>query len=250
MYKTKKGILIISLIMALCLILCYIIYYFNAPKKWSDFFGNEKLKSLGVIQNIDHIKNCNINDLSVYNIDDFHDMIYENPYYKSIPERSSETSSLVLINKKTPIEFIKKIDDFHIIIARKAIWCDKIILIYNVMEKYMLPEIEKNEYWGRTGELYIVSYEKSSYDFKDINVGDNLDKVLSIDYSVQFEMELCMRNLGKLRSYRVLSDGIMIIECDVESETVILKKFLPYGYECDDEYITILNYQNCIEYLK
>lgn len=150
-------------------------------------------------------------------------------------QSASSQQSLESYNANFPIESIKSIDDDTVcVVYRLETEDQKTTLAYVVFQreiKYFtkkdgVDKAGKYEHWERKGEIYFVSEKLDESAFSDVSIGDSFFSVAEIDNGVYFDAEYDRGGLltGRpyvINSYRVLSDGIMIIrfEASVEQET-------------------------------
>lgn len=168
---------------------------------------------------------------------------------------SSISNTLDGYNAYFPIESIKPIDDDTVCVVYRLEKEDqKTTLAYVVFQREIQYFTKKDrvdkagryENWKINGEIYFVSEKLDESAFSDVSIGDSFFSVAEIDNGVYFDAEYDRGGLltGRpyvINSYRVLSDGIMIIrfEASVEQETdqtpelseytVVEKTFYSFG---------------------
>ena len=143
---------------------------------------------------------------------------------------SSHMYWLQQFNDQYPIELIKKIDNDHICVVYKFSYVHPTtgeiyfenVLTYVVFERETKFLTKKDnvesagfyEKWEKTGEVYFLTKKLSSSDFKNVKVGDDISSVAAIESAIAADIRFVEfdDSYAYMRSYRLLSDGIMVIE--------------------------------------
>lgn len=143
-----------------------------------------------------------------------------------IVDASSISNTLDGYNAYFPIESIKSIDDDTVcVVYRLETEDQKTTLAYVVFQreiKYFtkkdgVDKAGKYEHWERKGEIYFVSEKLDESAFSDVSIGDSFFSVAEIDNGVYFDADYdCFGFFVtgypySITSYRILTDGIMII---------------------------------------
>ena len=119
------------------------------------------------------------------------------------------------------------------------------------------------ERWSKTGELYFVTQSLSSANFDNVKIGDSASSVCAIDSAVSFDADYAGIDAAQMKynftSYRILSDGIMIIKFEgpmyqensekplLSAYTVSEKAFYPYNSdEVPEEIATVIHSPNLL----
>lgn len=141
-------------------------------------------------------------------------------------QSASSQQSLESYNANFPIESIKSIDDDTVcVVYRLETEDQKTTLAYVVFQreiKYFtkkdgVDKAGKYEHWERKGEIYFVSEKLDESAFSDVSIGDSFFSVAEIDNGVYFDADYdCFGFFVtgypySITSYRILTDGIMII---------------------------------------
>ena len=168
---------------------------------------------------------------------------------------SSISNTLDCYNTYFPIESIKPIDDDTVCVVYQLEKEDqKTTFAYVVFQREMKYFTKKDgvdkagryENWKINGEIYFVSEKLDESTFSDVSIGDSFFSVAEIDNGVYFDAEYDCGDLTApppyvINSYRILSDGIMIIRFEALGEpetdqtpelseyTVAQKTFYPFG---------------------
>lgn len=228
----------------------------GTQKSWSEKFSEIPdywLKKGAFINEFEQQYNKSEDELTSYDFSSFY-LNYGGTRHFVTDSTSSDLKWLQAFNKVYPIELIKKIDNDHVCVVYK-LSSDKVenILTYVVFErqtKFLTPkdDVERAgfyECWKKTGEFYFLTNKLSSSDFDNLQVGDSVLSVCNIDPAVSSDYYYYCYFLDDtniyFNSYRLLSDGIMVIQFkaprNTESEyipelskyTVSSKTFYPYN---------------------
>ena len=168
---------------------------------------------------------------------------------------SSANPFLMGYHSKYPIERIEALDDSHVCVVYKLEDDQKnIVYAYVVFESLIeendishrkpastssnsagkvttapstenKPEIIVEETWMYLGEFYYVSASLSYSDFASVKIGDSYEKFAAIDPAVQYDYndpwnsDIYDDNSAGFVSYRLLKDGLLIVEFEDESPT-------------------------------
>ena len=238
----------------------------EAPKKsWGEKLSEIPdvwIKKNSLMKAFDQTYNKSESELTSYDFSSF--PILYGPRHGVIPELNSQIIWLQAFNEVYPIELIKEIDQDHICVVYKFSY-DEVenILTYVVFERQTKFLTKKDdvesagfyEKWDKTGEFYFLTEKLSSSDFDNIQIGDSALEVYNIDPAISVDMGF--RSVDNLnlyfKSYRLLSDGIMVIECsidrnkeestsDLSEYTVSSKTFYPYNSDdFPDEIKAVIN---------
>lgn len=234
---------------------------------WSQILGDETdYKSGYLIESSKGAINTPKEELASINAADFlikNEMMlgrFKNEFYAS-----SGFISLGDLHKNFPVEHIIVLDESHVCAVYKQdlkahtfIDEERCAYIYVVLER---SELESGrEQWYNTVEYYYVGEKLlSSKDFANVKIGDSAEKVSAIDHSVLYDR--VPDNVGgaftdKFTSYRLLTDGIMVIKFDGETGehsfdlsgfTVSNVSFYPYGSTDAPEELTLINFPDIIK---
>ena len=157
---------------------------------------------------------------------------------------SSQLHSLRNYNRSFPIESMILLDqDTLCVIYKLALEDGEQTIAYVVFKRAVY---EKNddlcEWWHKNGELYFISEQLQYTDYQSIDVGDSMVSAIEIDPAIEFDMHYVTFPLSldykKVTAYRVLTDGILILEfkddgctssTDPSAFTVTQKTFYPYS---------------------
>lgn len=229
----------------------------EAPKKsWSEKLNeipDAWIKKNSLMKAFDQTYNKSEEELTSYDFSSFY-LKYGGTRHFVTDWSSSDVKWLQEFNKVYPIELIKEIDQDHICVVYKFS-SDEVenILTYVVFERQTKFLTKKDnvesagfyEKWEKTGEFYFLTNKLSSSDFDNIQIGDSVLSVCSIDPAVSADYYYYCYSMDAsniyVNSYRLLSDGIMVIEFkaprNTESEyipelskyTVSSKTFYPYN---------------------
>lgn len=197
--------------------------------KWSDADISNSWKENGSLMNsFEDYYNLSLEEMTAYDYDRFM-FVLGGRFIRS--NASSEIYSLGQFNKSFPIERVEKIDSEHILVVYKLKRENtEEVFAYVVFEKevnYFKKEdgvdVEgEYEWWKKNGEFYFFTDNTlSSMDFAHINVGDSAATVAEIDPAVFVEFDECgyvnpSAATAYCQSYRVLTDGIMVIEFEAK----------------------------------
>lgn len=145
------------------------------------------------------------------------------------------------------VENIQKINDNLIAVVYKV--ADENIdpALMFVMFKREIFKEENYETWIKTGEAYFLDNVLNSKDYLKIKIGESIENLYSVDKSIYYDVlrkELSSNVLENLKQdnirnndlanaprmiYKLLSDGILTIEYNVETKIIVGIKF--YSYE-------------------
>ncbi len=179
---------------------------------------------IGTVKKVARNTDTSVDDLTVYNYEDF---IMSLRYrYDINPNMSSETYFLQHYNKSFPIEKMKLIDENTLAVVYKLSDNDGeqalLSLIFEREIEYFskgdgVDASGKYECWTKTGEFYFVTEQLSFDDLKNVKIGDSFDEVKKLDAAVSFDRSYMLYKLdtkpkAMFTSYRMLSDGIAVIE--------------------------------------
>lgn len=258
--KAKKIIIILSIILVILITVIGVGVSAMISRSWSEFLSeNRDMKAGSLMKNFDKQYNLDVSELTAY---DYNKFIFHIVARNTDVEVLSSSRAIYIqqFNAIMPIERINKIDDDHIFVVYNLNRDDQNALVYVVFERIIqefteqddaeaagVEEVGEYELWEKTGEFYFVTKELSSADFENVQVGDSAETVNAIDAAVSFDAEYVFTYKDSIFvnfiSYRVLTDGVMIIEFEAAPDegtgtapllsdyTVKSKTFYPYGSE-------------------
>lgn len=225
----KKRMVIVICIFAVMLFLGGLGVTAKMLMKWSDTDIFNYWRDNGSLMNsFEDYNNLSLEEMTAYDYDRFM-FVLGSRFIRT--NASSEIYSLGQFNKSFPIERVEKIDSEHILVVYKLKRENaEEVFTYVVFEKevnYFKKEdgVDADgeyELWKKNGEFYFFTDNTlSSMDFAHINVGDSAATVAEIDPAVLFEYNECgyvdpSAATAYYQSYRVLTDGIMVIEFEAK----------------------------------
>ena len=269
--KKKKMIMITTAVIAMIFVVGIGVTAMvskNWSEKISENFGwNEKNSFMA---DFEAQNNKSTGQLTAYDYNTFRFLFGLRNFV--LPNASSQIYILEHFNESFPIELIKKIDSDHICVVYKLSRENgENVLAYVIFERtiaYFTKEdgVDKKgtyERWSKTGELYFVTQSLSSADFDNVKIGDSASSVCAIDSAVSFDADYAAIDAAQMKynftSYRILSDGIMIIEFEgpmyqensekplLSAYTVSEKAFYPYhSDEVPEEIATVIHSPNLL----
>lgn len=251
MYEKILFIVILIMFLVALGISSFVIVYAISNKtsnSTSKMISEEKEWKVGQMNKVlSECKNKSIEELPVYSFSLLSNYV-GNRYIKM--DKSSVGSTLNWLNNvaKNSVDNIQKIDNEHIAVIYKVV--EK-----NYDETYMFiifeREIDKDldrETWRKTGEAYFLNEINNSNDYKAITEGDSIEELYKIDKSIHYDVlrnEIPFSAIDKLNSdninnselwnesprmiFKLLEDGILTVEFDVESKIILNKTF--YSFE-------------------
>ena len=232
----------------------------EAPKKsWGEKLSEIPdvwIKKNSLMKAFDQTYNKSEDELTSYDFSSFY-LNYGGTRHFVTDSTSSDLKWLQIFNDVFPVELIKKIDKNHICVVYKLSYDkdEKVenILTYVVFERQTKFLTQKDdveragfyECWKKTGEFYFLTNKLSSSDFDNIQVGDSVLSVCNIEPAVSSDYYYYCYSLDDtniyFQSYRLLSDGIMVIKFkadrntgteyipELSEYTVSSKTFYPYN---------------------
>ena len=212
-----------------------------------------------LLKNMEQQQNADIEDLTVY---DFSTFFMQCTRWSVLLESGSEINSLELMNQIYPVEFLQKIDEETVCVVYRFSFQytnDDPTYAFVFFKKHLVSG--NLEEWRRTGEVYFVNRVLSSDDFRNITEGTSAQELIALDAGVSYDFSYGGRELIRddetsgitgisLKTWRVLSDGILIITAempytegceinDYSEYTVTKVEWFPYGSGETPEMITL-----------
>ncbi len=159
---------------------------------------------------------------------------------------------------KESVNNIQRIDSEHIAAVYKVSEED-------IPEAYMYIVFQRDtssdpsrESWEKTGEAYFFDRLHCFAEYSNISVGEKVDVLYNIDPSIQYDVlrkELSVDPLDKTADgfskskseynlrmiYKLLSDGILLIEYKLDDMLITEINFYPYSESAELDYISIKN---------
>lgn len=86
--------------------------------------------------------------------------------------------------------------------------------VYSVFE-YTDKYTNDHSFWVNVVEWYFVSDTLTKDDFSEVKVGDSAEAIYQIDHAVYYDLQRYFEPATDKKSYRLLKDGMMIIDFDV-----------------------------------
>ena len=166
---------------------------------------------------------------------------------------SNQSYTLSQYNAAFPIESMILLDQNTVCAIYKLALEDGEQTIAYVVFKREVFETngERYERWSKNGELYFISEQLGYADYQNIEVGDSMASAIEIDSDISFDLwfySLSSTTINtNVTAYRVLTDGILILEfegerpsiVDPSSYTVTQKTFYPYSGKKAPEYVSL-----------
>lgn len=271
--KTKKIFVVLSLFVLL-LGLATMGVSAMATKLWNQTINKSQhgwYEKGSITQKFDNQYNLQLDELTQY---DYKAFAYAHGGRHVIDEFSSNLYTLHHFNGSFPVELIKTIDSDNLCVVYKLEKDNKEIFSY-VLFKRRVSEfsgedgsglIGSYEIWEKTGEVYFVSKILSSADFADVAIGDVASEVNKIDTAVSFDEDFGgyyriskgIKHIGFI-SYRLLLDGIMLIEFEAEVDQVtneipsfeefkvVSKTFYSYDDYSNSDYPSVIHSSDILE---
>lgn len=166
----------------------------------------------------------------------------------------------------TKVDNIQKVDDDHIAVVYRVAEEGYDEAYMFVMFERSIDETKSFESWNKTGEAYFFNDVHSIEDYSDVSVGYPVEKLYEIDKSIKYDVlrkEMSINTLRNLKPedisnpdlaksprmiFKLLKDGILTIEYDLENMTVLEKSFYPYTAKelPDNVCVTTPELLNCL----
>lgn len=173
-------------------------------------------------------------------------------------------------NAKKFVNNIQKIDDDHVAVVYKVSEKDLDETYMFVIFKRSISEGSGCESWVKTGEAYFLNDTHTYEDYSEVKAGDSIEKLYEIDKSIRYDvlrkeisvntiLELDPENINdsKLEKaprmiFKLLKDGVLTVEYDLDTMSVLETRFYPYLEKDMPKYISVADPKilDCITNLK
>lgn len=222
--KSNKAIIIsIAAILILTAIIIGVLFIMNKSYDDNESVWGQKISDLGdhpavgsLVDSFDENDNIKLSKLNAYNFVEFY---FNNRARVVELAVSSQLFSLSSFNEVFPVQHIEILDETHICVIYKLQRDEKDYTYAYTFFERKIGKTEENvdyESWWKTGEIYFVNKLISSKAFDSVKVGDSAFDVNKIDNGVSFDADYDLR-VDEFTSYRLLSDGIIIIDFKKDS---------------------------------
>ena len=248
----------ISFVILLFILISFSVMAIN-KKNWSDVISDNASESWSQVNGAflneyNEQLNSKLDNISVYDFKKF--MLYC-PRWNANLSSSSQVNSLQLLNYMYHIEHIQIVDENKICVIYRFSYDDNdCTYAFVFLDKHTDAE-NTAEMWYRTGEVYFLNNLYSSEEYSDVAIGTSVKKLCEKDIGVYYDYEYigtryiikCEDGIDIERfgfvTIRVLSDGIMFINSEIENNTlndvsdinaytVSNIYFIPYGETIPD----------------
>lgn len=226
----------------------------NSKIGWASYSHGTLLKTL------DHTENADFNKLAIYDYEALSQRIARD----SLIYASSTAPFITQYQEDYPIQRIEAVDNSHVCVEYKiADDNGDIVYLYVLFEQIVEEQINEHyetvlkETWRVMQEWYYVSKPLTYADFLSIQIGDDYEAFEAIDPAVKYDyLREPRAPICGFISYRLLEDGILIVEfedtdvtvneenvyipSDVKQHRVKSMQFYPWGDENASQTYSIL----------